>query len=255
VSVFAEGYAGWYDTLYHEKDYAGECDHLEALFSLKGVSPKTIIDLGCGTGGHALLLAQRGYIVTAVDRSKDMLQAARAKADQGGVTVDFRQEDITRLDWRESFDAAIAMFAVAGYQSGDEDLAAMLSGVWRSLKPGGIFIFDGWHGPGVLRERPVPRLLEIPLGEDEMLLRMADPRLDALAQTVDIHYRLWHRRGAAIIAESEEHHRMRFFFPRELHGFLQRAGFAVVSLHPFREIDQPLQEHHWHFMAVAGKGK
>jgi SAM-dependent methyltransferase len=255
VSVFAEGYAGWYDTLYREKDYAGECDHLEALFRRYGVSPRTIIDLGCGTGGHALLLAQRGYTVTAVDRARDMLQAARAKADQAGVTVDFHLEDITRLDWHESFDAAIAMFAVAGYQSGDEDLAAMLSGVWRSLKPGGIFIFDGWHGPGVLRERPVPRLLEIPLGKDEMLLRMADPHLDALAQTVEIHYRLWHRRGAAIIAESEEQHRMRFFFPRELHGFLLRAGFVVVSLHPFREIDQPLQEHHWHFSAVAVKGR
>jgi len=255
VSIFATGYAGWYDTVYREKDYAEECNHLEALFGRHGVSPKTIIDLGCGTGGHAVLLAQRGYTVTAVDRSAAMLQKARAKAKQAGISADFRLEDITRLEWQESFDAAIAMFAVAGYQSSDEELASMLAGVWRSLRPGGIFIFDGWHGPGVLRDRPVPRLLEIPLGHGEVLLRMADPRLDALAQTVEVHYRLWHRRGTAIIAEGEEHHLMRFFFPRELHCLLRRAGFTSVSLHPFREIDQPLQEHHWHFSAVAGKGK
>jgi SAM-dependent methyltransferase len=255
VNVFAAGYAGWYDTLYREKDYVGECDYLEALFNRQGVSPNAVIDLGCGTGGHALLLAQRGYNVTAVDRSAAMLQEARAKAKQAGMTVDFRQEDITRLAWQESFDAAIAMFAVVGYQCADEELAAMLAGVWRSLRPGGIFIFDGWHGPGVLRERPVPRLLEVPLGKDEVLLRMADPHLDVLAQTVEIHYRLWHRRGAAIIAESEEHHLMRFFFPRELHCLLRRAGFTAVSIQPFREIDQPLLEHHWHFLAIAGKGK
>jgi len=255
VNVFAPGYAGWYDTLYREKDYAGECDYLEALFGRLGVSPKTIVDLGCGSGGHALLLAQRGYTVTAVDRSAAMLQAARAKAGLAGVKVDFEQVDITRLDWRESFDAAIAMFAVAGYQSGEGELEAMLAGVWRSLRPGGFFIFDGWHGPGVLRERPVPRLLEIPLGDDEALLRLADPRLDALAQTVEVHYRLWHRRGPTIIASTEERHLMRFFFPRELHCLLHHAGFTSVSLHPFREVDQPLQEHHWHFMAVAGKGK
>jgi len=255
VSVFASEYAGWYDTLYREKDYAGECAYLEALFARQGVSPKTIIDLGCGTGGHALLLAQRGYAMTAVDRSANMLLTARAKADQAGVEVDFHQGDITSLEWQESFDAAIAMFAVAGYQCGEGEAEAMFAGVWRSLRPGGVFIFDGWHGPGVLRERPVPRLLEIPLDNKEVLLRLADPHLDPLAQTVEIHYRLWHRRGAAIIAESEEHHLMRFFFPRELHCLLHQAGFATVSLHPFREIEQSLQEHHWHFMAVAGKGK
>jgi SAM-dependent methyltransferase len=253
VSVFDSGYAGWYDTLYREKDYPGECDYLETLFGRQGVLPRTIVDLGCGTGGHALLLAQRGFTVTAVDRSAAMLQAARVKADRAGLAVDFRQQDITRLEWRESFDAAIAMFAVVGYQPGDEELGAMFAGVWRSLRPGGVFIFDGWHGPGVLLERPVPRLREIPLGNDDVLLRLADPRLDVLAQTVEIHYRLWHRRGAAIIAESEERHLMRFFFPNELRCLLRHAGFASVSIQPFREIDQPLQEHHWHFMAVAGK--
>lgn len=255
MSVFAPGYAEWYDTLYREKDYAGECDFLETLFARQAVPPRTILDLGCGTGGHAVLMAQRGYQVTAVDRSAAMLQAAGRKASQAGAAVDLRQGDITRLEWHETFDAAIAMFAVAGYLATDDEMAAFLAGAWRSLRPGGILVFDGWHGPGVLRERPVPRLLEIPLGADETLLRLADPRLDAVAQTVEVHYRLWHRRGATIIADSEERHRMRFYFPRELRCLLRQAGFATIAIHPCRDLDQPLQEHHWHFTAVAGKEK
>jgi SAM-dependent methyltransferase len=255
MSVFAAGYAGWYDTLYRAKDYAGECACLEDLFARHGVRPRTILDLGCGTGGHSLLLAQQGYRMTAVDRSPDMLRAARAKADLAGVAVDFQQRDITTLDWRERFDAAIAMFAVVGYLSGDGQLQALLSGVHAALRPGGMFIFDGWHGPGVLRERPEPRLLEVPLGRDETLLRLAEPRLDVLAQTVEIHYRLWQRRGAAIVSESEERHLMRFFFPRELRGLLLQAGFADIEVLPFPAIDQELQESHWHFIAVAGKAK
>ena len=94
MSVFAPGYANWYDTLYQDKDYAGECDFLESLFAHRGVPGKSILDLGCGTGNHAVLLAQRGYKVTAVDRSAAMLQTARAKADQTGVTVDFQQQEI-----------------------------------------------------------------------------------------------------------------------------------------------------------------
>lgn len=255
MSVFAAEYAGWYDTLYRAKDYAAECAGLESLFKRRGIAPKIIVDLGCGTGGHALLLAQRGYQVIGVDRSAAMLQTARAKAEHAGIKVDFQQMDITCLDWRDRFDAAIAMFAVVGYLSGDVEMEDFLARVWRSLQPGGILIFDGWHGPGVLRERPVPRLLEVPLDKDETLLRLVDPRLDVLAQTVEIHYRLWHRRGATIIGESEERHLMRFFFPQELRGLLRHAGFTEVEIHPFLEMDQPLQESHWHFMAVAGKGK
>jgi SAM-dependent methyltransferase len=255
VSEFAAGYAGWYDTLYRGKDYAGECACLEALFARHVVKPRAILDLGCGTGGHSLLLARRGYRMTALDRSADMLRAARAKAEQAGVNVDFRQQDITTLDWPERFDAAIAMFAVVGYQSDDGRLQALFSGVFAALRPGGLFIFDGWHGPGVLHERPEPRLLEVPLGRDETLLRLADPRLDVLAQTVEIHYRLWQRRGATIVSESEERHLMRFFFPRELRGLLHQAGFAAVEVLPFPAIDQELQERDWHFIAVAGKAK
>lgn len=255
MSVFDPGYAGWYDTLYQEKDYPGECDFLEALFARQAAPPKTILDLGCGTGGHAVLLAQRGYKVTAVDRSAAMLQAAGRKAAQAGAAVDLRQGDITRLEWEEAFDAAIAMFAVAGYLSADKEMADFLAGAWRSLRPGGILVFDGWHGPGVLRERPAPRLLEIPLGADEALLRLAEPRLDAVAQTVEVHYRLWHRRGATIVSATEERHLVRFYFPRELRCLLRHAGFATIAIHPFRASDQPLQEHHWHFTAVAGKGK
>lgn len=255
MSVFAEGYAGWYDTLYREKDYAGECAFLQELFARRGSAPKSIIDLGCGTGGHALLLAQRGYRLTAVDRSAAMLQSAREKAIGAGLDIEFRQEDITRLGGNESFDAAIAMFAVAGYLVEDRDMEDFLAGVWRCLRPGSLLVFDGWYGPGVLREPPEARQLEIPLADGGVLRRSAAPVLDVLAQTVEIHYRLQQLRAGAVVAESEERHVVRFFFPRELRSLLRHAGFVDVSLHPWREPDQPLLERHWQFSAVAAKGK
>jgi SAM-dependent methyltransferase len=255
VSVFAPGYAGWYDTLYREKDYAGECRFLEGVFSRRPNPPATLIDLGCGTGGHAILLARRGYKVTALDRSDAMLQAARRKAAESGAVVDFRQEDIRRLGGHEAFDAAIAMFAVIGYLSGAGEVEDFLAGVWRSLAPGGLLVFDGWHGPGVLRERPSPRLLEIALEGDETLLRLATPKLDVQEQAVEVHYRLWRKRGAETVVEGEERHRVRFFFPQELRLLLRRAGFVNVELHPFCSLERRLGEGDWHFTALAEKGK
>jgi len=76
--VFGQAYADQYDLLYHDKDYEAECDLLEEVFRRYGQEPiKSILDLGCGTGNHAILLARRGYRVTGVDLSADMLAHAR----------------------------------------------------------------------------------------------------------------------------------------------------------------------------------
>ena len=61
--VFGKEYANTYDALYENKDYEKECDFIEAIFSKGSLNAKTVLDLGCGTGGHALVLAKRGYEV------------------------------------------------------------------------------------------------------------------------------------------------------------------------------------------------
>jgi predicted TPR repeat methyltransferase len=80
-SAFGRAYAEIYDWLYSDKDYAGECDLLEELFRrCSGREIQSILDLGCGTGGHAFPLADRGYQVLGVDRSADMIaQASRSE--------------------------------------------------------------------------------------------------------------------------------------------------------------------------------
>ena len=75
--IFGSTYADAYDLLYEEKDYLAECDLLESLFQTYGEGPiHRIIDFGCGTGNHAIPLASRGYQVTGVDRSVNMLSQA-----------------------------------------------------------------------------------------------------------------------------------------------------------------------------------
>jgi len=75
VSVFRKEYADSYDLLYTDKDYKDECDMIEEVFTKYADGPiKSILDLGCGTGNHSIPLAQRGYEVTGVDISSDMLR-------------------------------------------------------------------------------------------------------------------------------------------------------------------------------------
>ena len=107
-AVFGADYAAAYDVLYHDKDYAAECDLIERVFAEYGDSNiQVVLDLRCGTGGHARLLTERGYTVVGVDRSPDMLRRARKR----GTTARFELGDITSLDLRETFDAVLMMFA------------------------------------------------------------------------------------------------------------------------------------------------
>src|SRR5688500_7033616 len=67
-----------------------------------------VLDVGCGTGENALMLAQRGHEVWGVDTAATAIHRAREKADERGLTVTFRVADALHLDQlRRSFDTVI----------------------------------------------------------------------------------------------------------------------------------------------------
>ena len=153
--AFGAEYAASYDALYADKDYDAECDLLEGIFRRSGRPVGTVLDLGCGTGAHAVRLAQRGFEVVGVDLSDGMLEAARRRAEQSGSnTVSFVRGDIRSIRLDRQFDAVICMFAVLGYQTTDED-ARLIETVRTHLAPGGSFVFDVWYGPAVEKYRSV----------------------------------------------------------------------------------------------------
>jgi ubiquinone/menaquinone biosynthesis C-methylase UbiE len=71
-------YAKYYDLIYKDKDYRKEVDFIENIFKIT-YKPKSILEIGCGTGSYTKMLLKRGYEVTAVDISDDMLKIARKK--------------------------------------------------------------------------------------------------------------------------------------------------------------------------------
>ena len=256
VPVFDKAYAGTYDTLYQDKDYEAECDFLEQVFARHAQSPiRTILDLGCGTGGHALPLAERGYAVTGVDRSETMLSEARHKAqtlasDFGLRTPDFVVGDIRTLDLGRTFDAVIAMFAVISYQTTNEDLAAALRTARRHLGPGGLFVFDAWFGPGVLAQRPTDRLKKIE-SNGERIIRFAHPELDVREHIVSVNYKVLRIRGKRILEEVDELHKMRFLFPKEVEFYLAENELKLLHLCPFMKLERVIAESDWNVSFIA----
>lgn len=254
AGVFGSDYAGRYDFLYQDKDYERECDMLADVFTRFADGPvQSVLDLGCGTGNHALPLARRGFAVTGVDRSPGMLEQASRKADAlalGDIRPTFRQGDVRDLHLGQTFDAVLMMFAVLGYQLTNENVASALATVRRHLKPGGLFAFDIWYGPAVLAIRPGERVKTIP-APDGTVIRAASTTMDSFRQLAEVRYRMWHVRESGPVVETTETHQMRYFFPQELALFLEHARLRLVHFSDFGALDRSPDDSTWNTLAIA----
>jgi SAM-dependent methyltransferase len=226
-------FAEYYDLLYRDKDYAAEALYVQTLIERYRPGTSTVLDLGCGTGLHALELAGLGYVVHGVDRSAEMLalaerhRAARPVAQQ--QRLGFSYGDVRSLRLDRSFDAVVALFHVMSYQTADDDLADALATARAHLDPGGLFVFDFWHGPAVLKHGPVARTK---LVEDERVWvsRAAEPVWDEAKALVNVHYHLTARaKDTGACMQATEIHRMRYLFPNDLARLLADTRFATLA--------------------------
>lgn len=146
----------WYEELFknYSKKYdsesfttgtLGEVDFIES--ELKENKSLRILDVGCGTGRHAIELAKRGYSVFGIDLSSDQLARAQEKAKEAGVDVIFEQHDARNLPFNGEFDVAI-MMCEGGFplMETDEMNFEILKSVSKSLKPKAKFIFTTLNG-------------------------------------------------------------------------------------------------------------
>jgi SAM-dependent methyltransferase len=254
MKVFAEEYAGIYDYLYQDKNYEGECDFIESIFNRFSKRVRTVLDLGCGTGSHALVLSKRGYQVIGVDRSKRMLDIAKRKADKASLSIEFIEADIRNFNLQERFDAVISLFAVMSYQTTNEAIAEVCKVARKHLVPKGVFLFDCWNGLAVLTDKPTIRIKEVRLNDKERIIRLTEPILNPLTHTSEIRFKVLKIQEERLLNEFEECHLMRYLFPQEIKYFLEVAGFKKVEFCPFLELEKPLTENDWNMTVIANAG-
>ncbi len=249
---FGEIYAKYYDLIYSDKNYIAECDYLEGLFSKYcSNKPSTILDVGCGTGGHALILAQRGYRVTGVDRSKAMIQLAKTKASSQTLSnVFFNHGELTNIPLNETFDVAISMFSVVNYILSLEELRDILSTIRKCLSRGSVFIFDFWNGIAVLNLKPENRVKVVESGR-VTLVRTVAPIMDPVQQLIENRYECFVLEGNRFARRFSETHRLRFHFPSELKFLALQTSFRILAFLSFMNMAEKITDRDWNVVAVA----
>ena len=140
-----ENYAEGYDKEPFTQGTKGECDFIERELNFD--KSLKIIDVGCGTGRHAIELSKRGYSVTGIDLSEAQLRRAREKAEKENLKVEFLRHDARCLPFEAQFDAAIMLCEGAfPLMETDEMNFEILRNVTKALKPRAKFIFTTLSG-------------------------------------------------------------------------------------------------------------
>ena len=143
-----ETLAVMYDALMDDVDYEAWADYIDRMLKKHGCPGKRLLDLGCGTGNISIPLAQKGYQVTGVDLSEEMLAVAREKSDERHLHIDWHRQDITSLNLVDEagedlvFDAVIATFDVFNHLTEPEELQMLFHALNPLLADEGVLLFD-----------------------------------------------------------------------------------------------------------------
>ena len=240
--------AGSYDRLTNDVDYGSFVEFAHRILEREGLSPRTAADLACGTGSATRLLAERGYEVTAVDLSEEMLTQAMDKCAGLEKLPLFIHQPLQELRLARGVDMAVCFLDSLDYILNPVDCADAIRRVYKALNPGGIFIFDV-NTPEKLRAMDG----QVFLDEDDDVYCVWRGEFDETTNICTYGMDLFQRRGEVWLRSQEEHQEYAYSIA-QLREFLRDAGFTHIGVYADRTFCDPREgEQRVWFKARKGK--
>ncbi|MBP7554220.1 MAG: class I SAM-dependent methyltransferase [Spirochaetes bacterium] len=247
-------YASYYNLLYKDKDYKQEIDYIDGLIKkFSNIKTADILDIGCGTGNHDFLLTQKGYSISGIDLSNDMIEVAKKRKSKTDEDIDFFCCSSVNFNLNKKFDAVISLFHVMSYQSTNNEVFMSFKNAYNHLNDDGLFIFDFWYGPGVLTDRPVVRVKKMSDNKSN-IIRFATPDLFPNENIVAVNYEvIVEDIKSKTIEKIYETHKMRYFFIPELEFILKQVGFNEITALEWLSTDKKPGFNSWYALVVCRK--
>jgi ubiquinone/menaquinone biosynthesis C-methylase UbiE len=217
--------AEYYDRIYWWKNYYREVDFLLKVFRRYGVHGKRILEVACGTGNHTKILTSKGYEVTGVDISNDVLRIARRKVRDHATFVQGDMRELDRVIGGE-FDAVVCLFSAISYNVTMGELRKVLGGFYRHLKAGGVAVFDTHF----MKRNFVDGFRDEDVFDDG---RVIGARLAVSTRKGDvgeISFTYLIKDGRKVILLRNDVHRLGLFDPEDFVQVLEEAGFRKTAV-------------------------
>ena len=237
-----------YDRLTNDVDYHATVDFYMEILDREGLKPRTVVDLACGTGSVTEILARKGYEVTGVDMSEEMLTEAMAKVMDMENPPRFVCQRLQELRLPRAVDMAVCALDSLDYVTEPADCAEAIRRTYKALNPGGIFIFDV-NTPEKLQAMDG----QVFLDEDDDVYCVWRGEFDEETNICSYGMDLFQRQGDAWYRSFEEH-REYAYSADQLVGYLKAAGFSGIEVYADREFCAP-REGEQRIYIKARKGK
>ena len=190
----------YYDDIYNAmgKDYLLETERLHGFIQkYKCTDGNTLLDVACGTGTHAGVLAQY-YEVVGTDFNKDMLRAARKKHPK----IRFLHGDMRHFDLERKFDAVTCLFSAIGYMRTKKELRQAIKNMSRHLLPGGVLLVEPWFFP---EQWNIGRVSTILVDKPDIkIVRMSHGRKRGKVSLLEFQYLIGTTSGLEYLREDHE---------------------------------------------------
>mgnify|MGYP003299421573 CR=1 FL=1 len=222
-----------YDRLTNDVDYQGVVDFYWEILGREDLAPRTAVDLACGTGSVALLLAQKGLKVTGVDMSEEMLTVAAQKAQDMENRPLFICQKLQNLHLPVAVDLAVCALDSMDYITDPADCEKAIAKIYKALNPGGCFIFDV-NTPEKLQAMDG----QVFLDEDDDVYCVWRGSFDQDSNICTYGMDLFQREGD-VWYRSQEEHREYAYSQEMLAQYLRNAGFTDIAVYADRKLEPP----------------
>ena len=232
-----EALAQSYDRFTNDVPYTAVADFLEQVLAAHDRRVETVLDLACGTGSLSCLLSQRGYNVIGTDLSEEMLTVAYEKAmDLEGERPMFVRQSMQRLRLPYTVDLAVCSLDSLNYLTKPEDCRETIRRVYRSLNPGGCFVFD-INTPFKLKSLDG----QVFLDEDEEQYCVWRASFEEEENIIYYGMDIFQRQGDHWLRSFEEHAEYAYSV-QQLTDYLTEAGFSEISIYGDRRLAAPNED-------------
>jgi SAM-dependent methyltransferase len=211
-----------YPYMFPAERFLAAREQVDQILALSGCGRGKVLDLCCGPGRHAVEFAKHGFDVTGVDGSEFLLDRARERARDAGVSVQWLREDMRRFRDPSTFDLVCNVFTSFGYFEDETDDLRVLRNARESLREGGVFVIDVISKERLARNWKDSLVTEFPDGA--LLLQRPQVRSD------------WSRlENEWVLVKDGRSRSFRFehtiYSGRELKDRLKACGFERVELY------------------------
>ena len=247
--TFQEFYSKYYDLVYKKKDYHFECKRIESFFKYKE-DVKQLLEIGCGTCSHSILLSKKGYNIIGIDNSNEMINVAKEKIEKkkiNNITLLHEEAENLNIITTKKFDALLLLFNVIGYI---KDLDLFLFKIKKNLKKNSLLIFDFWHEDAIEYEGPKKTIKkfkskDLELQRDSFGKKIIKDR----SIRIDIETSIFKRGN--FIEKFTELHLVKYFNLKILKKIIEKNNFELIKFEDFNQEDLSPQKKSWNAYCVA----